>query len=152
MNLKSIKNKLFFLPFIFLAIVGGSIAFFSHQYSPEGNEIRELKMNGKVFHVEIVSDAAKLSKGLGERDSLCQDCGMFFEFPKPAKRSFWMKGMRFSIDILWVNGNEIVHVSKNVSQNSLDTISPDVLVDRVLEVNAGVADSLGIKEGTKLEF
>lgn len=152
MDLKFKNSKLFFLPFVFLAIIGGSIAYFSHQYSPEGNEIKELKISGKAFHAEIVSDAAKLSLGLGERDSLCADCGMLFEFPKLSKRSFWMKDMKFPLDIIWINGREIIYVSKNIPADYPGTISPDAPVDRVLEINAGSADALGVKDGDKIEF
>ena len=43
------------------------------------------------------------SKGLAIRDSLNENEGMLFIFETPQKYSFWMKDMKFPIDIIWIN-------------------------------------------------
>jgi uncharacterized membrane protein (UPF0127 family) len=40
--------------------------------------------------------------------------GMIFFFDKPLKVSFWMRGMNFPLDIVWVRNNVILGVTENV--------------------------------------
>jgi uncharacterized protein len=55
------------------------------------------------------------SKGLAIRDSLNENEGMLFIFETPQKYSFWMKDMKFPIDIIWINQDgEIVHLEKSL--------------------------------------
>ena len=55
------------------------------------------------------------SKGLAIRDSLNENEGMLFIFETPQKYSFWMKDMKFPIDIIWINQEgKIVHIEKNL--------------------------------------
>jgi uncharacterized membrane protein (UPF0127 family) len=61
-----------------------------------------------------------------------------------------MKGMRFPIDIIWINDNKIVDISKNVpvSTNSiLFTYAPKEPVNQVLELNAGVSNRYNFQIG-----
>jgi uncharacterized protein len=55
------------------------------------------------------------SKGLAIRDSLNENEGMLFIFETPQKYSFWMKDMKFPIDIIWINQDgKIVHIEKDL--------------------------------------
>ncbi len=55
------------------------------------------------------------SKGLAIKDSLNENEGMLFIFELPQKYSFWMKDMKFPIDIIWINSTgKIVHIEKNL--------------------------------------
>jgi len=63
-----------------------------------------------------------------------------------------MKGMKFNLDIVWINDSKIVYIAKNVSRDSKEIIIPEFEADKVLELNAGMADGLGIKEGDEIKF
>lgn len=110
--------------------------------------------NREQIGVEIVDTPETLQLGLGERDSLAEGHGMLFLFPTLEEHRFWMKGMRFAIDIIWLDGEEIVHISKNADPEvlPLTIYAPKVLSDTVLEVNAGVSDSLGLKVGDMVDI
>lgn len=140
------------LPILFFPVVLIFAFIFFQNYSIHGNRLENVKINENEFKVEIVNSSEKLSKGLGERDELCDKCGMLFEFPEKGRHSFWMKGMRFNLDIIWIDGNEIVHIAKNVSYNSSETITPEVKADKVLEINAGISEKLDIETGDMIKF
>jgi uncharacterized membrane protein (UPF0127 family) len=111
-----------------------------------------LSFDGAIIHLEIASTAAQQEQGLGGRDSLAQDSGMLFVFIHSSRYPFWMKDMRFPLDIIWLDSSfSVVHVKKHASPESfpeLFTPSRDALY--ALEVNAGVADRLGISDGVTL--
>lgn len=112
-----------------------------------------LEINGKKISVEIADTPRAQEKGLGERDSLAWNHGMYFEYSKPAFYAFWMKGMRFSIDIIWLRDARIVDVDANVpfeKGGNGPTLRPSELVDAVLEVPAGYAAASGWQIGDRL--
>jgi uncharacterized protein len=115
-------------------------------------EIPQVEIMGHTFNLEIADDQEKRSRGLGYRDSLCEDCGMLFVFPQPGQYGFWMKGMRFPLDIIWISGDKITYIAKNVTPDFSRTISPKTPADKVLEINAGLCEKFGIAEGSSVSF
>jgi uncharacterized protein len=126
------------------------LSFFFQDFLADGNKSKSIEINGNNFKVEIVSSPEKMAKGLGKRDNLCEKCGMLFEFSEKGRHAFWMKGMRFNLDIIWIDGDRIVHIAENVAHDSLEVIKPEVEADSVLEINAGLAKKLNIKAGDKI--
>ncbi len=105
--------------------------------------------------VEIADTASKRQKGLSERESLAAGEGMLFVFgQEDIQPPFWMKKMKFAIDIIWIDNNKIVQIDKNVPAPEPDTPNgelklylPSQPIDYVLEVKAGFVDEKNIKIG-----
>ena len=67
---------------------------------------RPLFMKGRILVCASVADTPEArQQGLSGRAGLGESEGMLFVFPKDGEYAFWMKDMRFSIDILWLSGN-----------------------------------------------
>jgi len=114
-----------------------------------------VEVKGQRVAVEIADSPEEQSKGLGERDQLAWHHGMYFEYANPAFYAFWMKGMRFSIDIVWIRNGRIVDLDANVPYEvggNGPTLRPSVLVDAVLEVPAGYANAHGWHVGDRVKF
>lgn len=111
-------------------------------------------VRGKVFRIELAETAQKRELGLGGRDALCEGCGMVFVFAQSGRYPFWMKGMRFPLDIIWWQSEDgrIVHIEKNISPDFKGTLDPQAGADRVLEIGAGSADRYGIQNGDQIIF
>ena len=96
--------------------------------------------------------------GLGGRDSLAPDRAMWFVFDRAAPRSFWMRGMRFPLDIVWVSDGYVVtgvaervpHPEPGTPSRELPTYYSIVPARYVLEINAGLASELGIVPGSRI--
>jgi len=115
--------------------------------------IAEATLRGRTFQIEVADTSAKRELGLGERDSLPADHGMFFPFETSKRWVFWMKGMRFPIDIIWLREGKVVDIHHDVQPPKvlpLDTYSPIESADAVLELNAGVAAEIGLMPGDTL--
>jgi len=143
------KNIVIVTVVLVFAIIAGWF-FSTRVYSLHGNKIEKIAINNKIFYAEVVLSNEKLEKGLGKRNGLCDSCAMLFEFSSPGKYSFWMKGMRFPLDIIWIRNGEIVHIEKNVSEKFSGILSPPFDSDSVLEINAGIIDKLEIKIGDRV--
>lgn len=111
-----------------------------------------IKIGGQEFKTEIVSTQDQLERGLGGRDNLCVNCAMLFVFPQGGRRAFWMKDMKFDLDIIWLENDKITYIARNIPFDSKEVISPPVLADKVLEINAGLSDKYGFKAGDAVEM
>ena len=108
-------------------------------------------LDGKTISVSIADTEAAREKGLGGRTSLGLDEGMLFVFPKEGKYAFWMKDMRFAIDIVWLSKDgTIIYMKENVSPNTYPaSFAPATPAMYVLELPAGYVGSHGVKVGDK---
>ena len=90
------------------------------------------------------------------REELDSNEGMLFIFNDEAAYSFWMKNTLIPLDIIWLNrGKEVVFISKNVQlceNDSCPLISSNKKALYVLELNAGMADKIGLNVGDKMRF
>ena len=73
------------------------------------------KINNHEFKLQIAKTAREKEVGLSKYEKLSKDIGMLFPFEKPDYYSFWMKQMKFSIDIIYIKDGKIVTIYKNVT-------------------------------------
>jgi len=108
------------------------------------------------FLVEIAKTQAERARGLMFREGLEQNKGMLFVFDREGAYSFWMKNTLIPLDIIWMNGNkEVVFISKDsqpCKENQCPSIIPEEKALYVLEVNAGIAEKIGLLVGDKAMF
>jgi uncharacterized membrane protein (UPF0127 family) len=112
--------------------------------------LTQVSVGGTAFTAEVADSEAKRELGLGKRDSMPADRGMYFTFPAANYWVFWMKDMRFPIDIVWIYDGKVVDVTANAPVPKgvpLETFSPAAPADAVLELNAGTAAKKGISPG-----
>jgi len=118
-------------------------------------EYKKLVIGNTEILVEIADTQAKMEKGLSGRNSLPENQGMLFLFKEPNFYGFWMKGMNFPLDFIWIRENEVVETTENVKPEDFQppkNLLPKEKVDKVLEVNAGFVEKSKIKIGDKISF
>ena len=118
--------------------------------------IKKACFTGSCIDVEVVDNDTARSRGLMYRDRLLDTQGMLFIFPEDAVYSFWMKNMRFALDILWVDHTRrIVDIHTFVpacTTTTCQSYKPCDSVRYVLEVNAGFVNGHHLKRGDTVEF
>jgi uncharacterized protein len=126
--------------------------------SPLPLQTAEITVGGVPLTVELAYLPADRSLGLGYREGLAPGTGMLFLFEGPAPRSFWMRGMQFCIDIVWIENSVIQGAAESVCPEPAGTADADlasyvspVPVTYVLEVPAGWLDAYGLGAGTPVE-
>lgn len=113
-------------------------------------------LDGHRFQVEIAADDAARERGLMFRESMPADHGMLFVFDDAQVRTFWMKNTHIPLDILYFDKNyKLVSVQQRVppclnSGNNCPVYPSEGAAQYVLELNAGLADKLGVKPGDAL--
>lgn len=105
---------------------------------------------------DIADTQEKKSVGLGVRESMDEGEAMLFLFDEEDRHSFWMHGMKFPIDIIWLDSEKkVVHIEHSLQPcTPLDCPSylPDEDAMYVLETVAGFSERRGVTEGTTADF
>lgn len=154
-------RKVLFLFAILLLITGG--IYFVQKYVNGGGKFELFKKTSTItidsqsFKVTVASSQQDREIGLSKTNSLAQDQGMIFLFDKPDYYSFWMKNMKFPIDIIYINKDTVVTIKNNApapknSSESLIIYTPTEPADKVLEINAGLAEKFKFKNGDKVIY
>lgn len=151
------KKVYWILGIIVLALIIGGYVFFGSKKNLD-LKTTNLSINGINFKVQIAETMLARSQGLSGRESLGTDEGLLFLFGTSGMYPFWMKDMKFPIDIIWISGKTIAGFAESVNPEpektifSLTSYSPPQPVDTVLEINAGLVKQYGFQIGDQVAF
>ncbi|MBI2597056.1 DUF192 domain-containing protein [Candidatus Daviesbacteria bacterium] len=153
---------------LLLLVIAAALVFYQAESSnktidipffPQAAKYANLKIGVTQVKVELIDTPSKRSKGLGGRSSLPENEGMLFIFDKADRHPFWMKGLSFPLDFVWIRENRIVDILTNIQpqpadipDSSLPVYSANIAVDKVLELNSGAVQRLDIKIGDIIQL
>jgi len=121
-------------------------------------------VNGFELTADIAITDDEKTKGLAIKDNLKENESMLFVYEQPTRLGFWMKDMKFPIDIIWLDSNgTVVHIEHNLqpcvsilntgsSILNCPTYTPDKDSLYVLETIAGFSQKHDVKIGTNIDF
>ena len=116
-----------------------------------------LCVNEARINVLVADTPQERAAGLSGYPGLPENAGMLFVFPEPRQPSFWMKGMEFSLDLVWIRDGIVVQIDASVPPSPKDTpddqlprYQPTEPITHVLELAAGSAAHYGITVGDRI--
>ncbi len=145
-----LMQKRLWILVVALMLLGISIKFFPyHCNCTAKTDLIQVHLGTTTLQAEVADTDALRSQGLSGRDSLPDDTGMLFVFGIPGKYGFWMKDMKFALDLVWISPEKkIVAIDRDVSPESYPkAFLPPTDVEYVLEVPAGFSDTHRINVG-----
>lgn len=103
------------------------------------------------FSVEIADDSAEQARGLMFRERLAASAGMLFVYKTPFHAIFWMQNVPIPLDLVFLDQSGVVtRIAHNARPFDESRIDGGENILMILEINGGMADSLGITPGTQL--
>lgn len=123
--------------------------------SEEERSAKEISLGDTKITAMVAETEEQRRVGLSHRESLDENSAMLFIFENENVRpAFWMKNMKFPIDIIWINDGEIIQIDREVLppedgalEDSLPLYLPNGDTDYVVEVNAGWSDRMNVSVG-----
>jgi uncharacterized protein len=114
-------------------------------------------VNGLVLLADISVTNEQRTKGLSVKDGLAENEAMLFVFDNEAEHTFWMKDMKFPIDIIWIDSDKtIVHIEHNLQPCGYGLLCPTYKPGQdslyVLETVGGFAEKHDVVQGTRVQF
>ncbi len=116
---------------------------------------KTVQIGSAKFQAEIADTSDQQQQGLGGRPCIGPNQAMLFEFAKPSYYAFWMKDMKFPIDIIWIGPD---HKVAGLEVDVKPSTYPDHFVNKdrpalyALEIQANRSKPLNIKFGTPVNF
>lgn len=110
-------------------------------------------IHDQTYHVRIADTEELRRQGLSGKKKLNDDEGMLFIFQQKEQPEFWMKDMKFPLDIIFINDDTVTDITKNAKPNDSPNrprYKPTTNINYVLEVNAGNTDKKKIQVGDKV--
>ncbi len=116
-----------------------------------------VELEGRRFQVEIANDHRERSRGLMFRESMAEGSGMLFIHDEEQPLAYWMKNTKIALDILYFDSERrLVSQQRDVPPCSLGNRCPPYPSHApalyVLELNAGQAHRLGLKDGAVMKL
>ena len=146
----------------FILIIAVSGVYYTQNYMKGGEVLSIFKkpatvtIDSQSFNVTVATSETERDKGLSETKSIAPNQGMIFLFDKAGYYSFWMKNMKFPIDIIFINNDQIVTIHGNAQiikdQENPIIYSSTGASDKVLEIQAGLSKKYNFKIGDKVKY
>jgi len=146
------KTVIVILILTVIVVILAVVAFYAKPFFV-ASEKKILTVGNQAFEVDIADNALTRAQGLSGKPSLGEREGLFFLFSSVGNYGFWMKGMNFPIDIVWISGDKVIGFSENLQpepQKNLFNLSiyyPPGEADKVLEINAGAVKKYNLQTG-----
>ena len=75
----------------------------------------KVTINGFPLISDVAFTDEQKTKGLDIKNNLSENQGMLFVFQQPGRYGFWMMGMKFPIDIIWLDSNgTVTHIEHSL--------------------------------------
>lgn len=141
-----------------LLIINSRVNTFLTDLTPQAVRTTKVEINNLEITAEVATTPQTRSKGLAGRENLAPNSGMLFVFETDNRYKFWMKDVKFPLDIIWIGKDKrIVDISPNaqpepdVPDNLLRIYQSAIPVKYVLEVLGGTAVAANLRIGDLVE-
>ncbi len=138
---------------LMLVLAGALIAGAVNAYFVTPKAVMHLA--GDRYEVHILDDEQSRIRGLSGTDNLPADEAMLFVFDSDARWSIWMKDMKYSIDIVWLDSSRrVVDFVTDAAPDSYPnkTFMPKEPARYVVEFASGTVKEKGIEVGQEAVF
>jgi uncharacterized membrane protein (UPF0127 family) len=103
------------------------------------------------FRVELAITPEEQARGLMFREELARMAGMLFVYDRQQPLSFWMRNTLIPLDMIFIDETgTVVDVHAEAIPLDETPIRSDAPGLAVLEINGGMAETLGIGEGDEI--
>lgn len=146
------------IPIFIVAVIGifAFVADFPNRLSggdrslPFSYATTTLLIGEDTLILEIADTDQKRSLGLSGREGLASGTGMLFIFEEAGFHGFWMKNMRFVIDIAWLDDDFcVVTLARSLAPDTYPTVFvPDAPARYAIEVPSGFLRSHNVSKGS----
>ena len=117
------------------------------------NVAQTLLIGGVEIQAEIALNTSEQSTGLMFRESMPENHGMIFVYPKPQQMSFWMKNTRLPLDIGFIDREGRLTEVARMYPNDLSAVrSQGDNIQFALEMNQGWFSKNRVLPGAQLDL
>ena len=138
---------------MFLTVVTALLGLLGFGTVYRANQPGNVRVSGHSFQTEFATTDETRQRGLSGLDSFDADAAMLFVFDRPEQRCFWMKDMKFNIDIIWLDASKrVVGLKQNAQPASYPESYCHDHTQFVVEFVAGTVEKLRLEPGSQFSW
>jgi uncharacterized protein len=153
-NVLQTQTEKYFLLLIIALFI--AIVFYFFMVQDKTQNPSQVCFREHCFALEIADTPEKRAQGLMFRQELAQDKAMLFIYPRSGVYKFWMKNTLIPLDIVWLDRNKkVVFIAHNAPPCYIEEcplFGNNESSNYVLEINAGIAEKIGLETGDNARF
>lgn len=110
---------------------------------------------GNTIGLEVARTPEQQEIGLMYRTTLADNRGMLFPLQQPQEVKLWMKNTLIPLDMIYLQNGQVKGIDANVPPCTNDpcpTYGPETPINQIIELPAGRAAEIGLKEGERLNI
>lgn len=117
---------------------------------------KKLMLKNTTIDLLVAETPHETMWGLSDFPSLPPDTGMMFQFDTLGIYPFWMKDMRFALDMIWLDSdNRVITIHENISPDTYYKNPPELFqsttpTSAVIEVSGGFVEKNNLSVGDRL--
>lgn len=114
-----------------------------------------MSVGDSTYRIETAETSEERRTGLSRHSALPANRAMLFVFDEPGRHCIWMKGMQFSIDIVWLSAERnVLHVEENVSPDTYPKsfCPPSDDTYYVIELASGQVQQSNLQQNKQIDF
>jgi uncharacterized membrane protein (UPF0127 family) len=113
-------------------------------------DVVKVRVGGVSVTAEVAATDGSRTRGLAGHRRLTAGEGMLFVFGGTRGHDFWMQGVDFPLDMIWIRGDRVAGVTRQAppeAQSGRRLFPSPGPIDRVLEVPGGWATRESVRAG-----
>ncbi|MFT5675202.1 MAG: uncharacterized membrane protein (UPF0127 family) [Paraglaciecola sp.] len=111
-----------------------------------------VSIHSKVIKLEYAHSFEQRAQGLMNRESICEQCGMLFNFKQTKRASMWMKNTLIPLDVAFVRKDGVITDIKAMKAHDLTPVGSSENVLYAWEMNLGWFKENGIVVGDSIQI
>ena len=113
----------------------------------------QMQIGKRTFTLEVAETDRTREIGLMNRKSMPEDHGMIFVYSRDQEMGFWMKNTLIPLDIIFIDGKgKMVSIHQMAALDEKHTTYSKGPARYAIELNKGMAEEAGVKEGDVLKL
>lgn len=126
----------------------------TERFGPTPLATTKATIAGQPLRLQVADSESERTQGLSGQTGLGSHEGMLFVFEQTDMHCFWMKDMKFAIDILWFDSaKKLIYQEQNVMPSSYPRrFCPPAPATYVIEVSAGKSAEYDWRVGDVLQL
>jgi uncharacterized membrane protein (UPF0127 family) len=132
------------------------MAIFSLGVSAQGfNSVKfdkvSVSVHSKTLELEYAQSFEQRAQGLMNREVMCEQCGMLFNFRQVKQANMWMKNTLIPLDVAFIRKDGVITDIKAMKARDLTNVSSSEEVLYAWEMNLGWFKENGISVGDTVQ-
>jgi uncharacterized protein len=137
---------------IFGAVLAAVLSFTASEDSgvAADGDVVDVRVGRHEVSAEVAATDRSRTRGLAGRKPLAPGEGMVFVFDSVGPRDFWMRGVSFPLDMIWILNGRVAGITRDarpVAETGQRLYHSPGKIDRVLEVPGGWAAARKVRAG-----